>query len=152
VNEQFGDFLKDYGHLAKKSPGTLYIKSSKYVDRMLDAIDILAKRDPTSFLQPANDAVKAAFSIGSLGALRVEIKKLYKARKDSTLWGPQREATSRGIMGDMGINSGRTYKAAIIKLGAQINIVIRNQLELETRAQEDSYFQNLDTEGMNKLD
>jgi|GEM_PF-5637709 len=152
VNEQFGDFMKDYGHLARKTEGTMYIKSSKYVDRMLDAIDILVKRDADTFADPANEAVTAAFEIGDLTALRAEIKKLYYARKDPTMWGDEREDTAKGVMSGMGINNRAEYKAAIMKLGAQINIVLRNQIDLASDEQEKRYFKNLNTDKMKDLD
>lgn len=152
VNEQFGDFLKDYGHLSKKTDGTMYIKSSKYVDRMLDAIDILVKRNPEVFEEAANDAVSAAFDVKNLADLRGEIKKLYAARKDPAMWGKDRDLNAMAIMMAMGINNRSKYKSAIITLGSQINIILRNQIDMADDEQEKRYFKNLDTEGMKDLE
>lgn len=44
-NEQLGDFLKDLEHYAEAEPGKAMIQSSKYLERLLDAVALMKGKD-----------------------------------------------------------------------------------------------------------
>ncbi len=44
-NEQLGDFLKDLEHYGDEDPGKAIIQSSKYLERLLDAVDLMIGKD-----------------------------------------------------------------------------------------------------------
>jgi hypothetical protein len=43
-NEQLGDFLKDLAHYGDKDPGKAIIQSSKYLERLVDAIGLMNEK------------------------------------------------------------------------------------------------------------
>jgi hypothetical protein len=67
VNEQFGDYMKDIGHYA--NPGEAFCQTSKYIERLLDAIALL--RGKEAFAGVALGVLPAA----ELGTLKANITK-----------------------------------------------------------------------------
>ncbi len=142
-NEQLGDFLKDFGHLSHESAGTLYIKSSKYVDRMLDAILILQDRKLITF--PKTLGIETATG-NKLPKIVEQIKLLLGARKDPNLWEDKREEKSVGIMAGLGMHDVDSYKAALLQLGVEINGLVRNNMTAGADSQQElTYMQNRNT-------
>jgi len=43
MNQQFGDFLKDVGHY-KANDGQAFVQTSKYIQRMVESVDLMLKK------------------------------------------------------------------------------------------------------------
>lgn len=142
-NEQLGDFLKDYGHLSHGTAGNMYIKSSKYVDRMLDCMLILQDRKLVKF--PKVLGIESAMG-KPLPTIVAQIKALVGARKDPNLWADKREETSVGVMTGLNMRDIETYKAALLQLGVEMNGLIRNSMTSGADTQQElTYMQNRNT-------
>lgn len=142
-NEQLGDFLKDFDHLSHESAGTLYIKSSKYVDRMLDAMLILQDRKLVTF--PKTLGIVARMGT-DLPTIVTKIKELLAARKDPKMWADKREEESLKIMAGLGMRDVDSYKAALLQLGVEINGLVRNNMTAGADSQQElTYMQNRNT-------
>lgn len=136
-NEQLGDFLKDFGHLARASDGKFYIKSSKYVWRMLDAALIVKERMGEEF---PDDQIKAVLADNTIEEFKTKIDELYSARGNPQMWEPERDAKSVERMTDLGITSRGAYKATLLSLGSTLGAVMRNQMPGAVSKQEETTF------------
>lgn len=136
-NEQLGDFLKDFGHLSGASDGKFYIKSSKYVWRMLDAALIVKGRMGEEF---PDDQIKTALGDNTIEEFKSKIDELYQARSNPAMWDPNRDEQSVARMTDLGIGSRKAYKAKLLALGSTLGAVMRNQMPGGVAKQEESSF------------
>jgi hypothetical protein len=143
-NEQLGDFLKDFGHLASATDGEFYIKSSKYIDRMLDVVLIMRGRMGDTF--PAKLGIEEATG-KSFNDIVGLIKTLYSARGKPKVWEGERETRSTGYMAEMGVTGRGQLKALLLGLGSEISALIRNQTPAAADGDtETSFFQNRNTD------
>lgn len=142
-NEQLGDFLKDFGHLKGSTDGEFYIKSSKYIDRMLDVVLIMRGRMGASF--PAKLGIEEATG-KTFDQIVGLIKTLYSARGKPKVWPGEREAKSKGYMAEMGVVERPQLKGLLLNLGSEISALIRNQTPAAADGDtEMSFFQNRNT-------
>jgi hypothetical protein len=136
-NEQLGDFLKDFGHLAGASDGKFYIKSSKYVWRMIDAALIFKERMGDEF--PA-EQISAVLNGKTLEQFKSRIDELYGARGNPALWEPNRETQAIARMTALGIDSRAAYKRVLLSLGSTLGAIMRNQMDGGVSSQEEATF------------
>ena len=142
-NEQLGDFMKDYGHLSGGTAGNMYIKSSKYVDRMLDAMLILKDRNLVPFPKQLGIETRTGTKLDSIVKT---IKELVAARKDPKVWEGARDETSVATMGRLGIVGVEAYKDALLQLGVEMNSLVRSNMTASAdKQQEATYLQNRNT-------
>jgi hypothetical protein len=140
-NEQLGDFLKDYGHLAGATDGTFYVKSSKYVWRMLDAALIVKNRMGADFPE---ESLKKVLKGQTLEQFKASIDELYNARGNPEKWGANRETEAVNRLSALGIDSRADYKAILLALGSHLGSVMRNQMGDGVKGSEElSFFQNI---------
>ena len=134
-NEQLGDFLKDLEHYGDEAPGKAIIQSSKYLDRLLDAVRLLADKK----MFEADSAL--------LETLRKEIElqgrikgELIAARKGNLVMMPleengppvdqeeQRRAYACEFMKQLGVTSLAGLAKKYVGLGVKINAVARRAM------------------------
>ncbi len=137
-NEQLGDFLKDLAHYGESEPGKAIIQSSKYLDRLLEALVLLQK----------DKALKCVAETSELGrevqqhlALQPRIKKeLIGARKGLITMEPlvegepidqdkERKAYACQFMKQtLGVVSVAELATLYSRLGMRVNAAVRKEL------------------------
>ena len=133
-NEQLGDFLKDLEHYGDEAPGKAIIQSSKYLDRLIDAVRLMADKDmfekASPLLKELNDQI----------ALQGRIKgELIAARKGNLVLMPiegeapvdqeeQRRAYACDFMKRLGVTSVAGLARKYTALGVKINAAARRAL------------------------
>jgi hypothetical protein len=133
-NEQLGDFLKDLEHYGDADPGVAIIQSSKYLDRLVDAMRLMHDKG----LFEADEGLKTR--IQKQLDLQSRLSGELIAARKGNLWlvpetgdAPvdqveQRRAYACKFMADLGITSiaalGKTY----VKLGVEVNGVARKAM------------------------
>jgi hypothetical protein len=133
-NEQLGDFLKDLAHYGDKDPGKAIIQSSKYLERLVDAIGLM--NDKHMFDADGPLKTKLLDELSRQSKLSGE---LIAARKGN-LWmvapeggapvdqDEQRRAYACDFMKKLGITSvaglGKTY----VDLGIRVNAAARKAI------------------------
>ena len=135
-NEQLGDFLKDLAHYGDADPGVAIIQSSKYLDRMLDALALISGR---GLVKDDTLAKEVQLQVARMKDVQDQ---LIKARKGQIKMVPveggepftpeeeleQRRALACQIMSDWGINSVASLHRVYADLGKKINIEVRKSM------------------------
>jgi hypothetical protein len=135
-NEQLGDFLKDLAHYGDADPGVAIIQSSKYLDRLLDAVSLISDRGLIE------DDALASEAEAQVARMKTVQDQLIKARKGQIKMVPpeggqpfspaeeleQRRALACDIMGKWGINSVASLHRTYADLGKKINIEARKNM------------------------
>lgn len=88
-NEQLGDFLKDLEHYGDAEPGKAMIQSSKYLERLLDAVRLMHDKEMFKGAEGVLGEVQAQLLLQN----RVK-KELIAARKGNLMLMPAGEGTS----------------------------------------------------------
>lgn len=134
-NEQLGDFLKDLEHYGEEAPGKAIIQSSKYLDRLLDAVRLLADKKMFDADSSLLEALRTEI------ALQGRIKgELIAARKGNLMLMPQEEngppvdqeeqrrAYACDFMKQLGVTSLAGLARKYVGLGVKINAAARRAL------------------------
>jgi hypothetical protein len=137
-NEQLGDFLKDLAHYGDKEPGKAIIQSSKYLERLIDAIGLMNDKGMFEADQPLKS--KLLEELARQSRLSGE---LIAARKGN-LWmvapsgGPtgappvdqdeQRKAYACDFMKQLGITSVAALGKTYVDLGIRVNAAARKAI------------------------
>lgn len=137
-NEQLGDFLKDLDHYGEEVPGKAFIQSSKYLERLLDALLLMKERGMLE-----DDSIKAEVE-GQVALHKIAadalVKGLRKAQSfmvaetgdtppDPAYQEQQRRALACEIMDvQFGVTSVTALGARYVKLGVNLNAAARSWL------------------------
>jgi hypothetical protein len=132
-NEQLGDFLKDLAHYGDKEPGKAIIQSSKYLERLIDAIGLLNDKHMFEADQPLKS--KLLEELARQSRLSGE---LIAARKGN-MWmvapgeapvdqDEQRKAYACDFMKQLGITSVAALGKTYMDLGIRVNAAARKAL------------------------
>jgi hypothetical protein len=133
-NEQLGDFLKDLEHYGDADPGVAIIQSSKYLDRLVDALRLMHDKG----LFEADQGLKTR--IEDQLALQSRLSGELIAARKGNLWmvpekgdAPvdqveQRRAYACKFMADLGIASVAALGKTYVKLGVEVNGVARKAM------------------------
>lgn len=149
-NEQLGDFIKDlHHHAADKSedlPGTGFFRSSKYLDRLIDAVDLLDKKAQGGLGVPIPGKLKTLEeyrkALGSgLLALRKGKIAIDKQDADDAERQEQMEAFAiaeiRRLFGVSTLHDlGKIFKT----FGSRVNAKLRAQVAAEMQAMDPSAY------------
>lgn len=134
-NEQLGDFLKDLEHYGAEEPGKAIIQSSKYLERLLDAVRLM--HDKEMFKGATNVLGKIEGQLALQGRVK---KELIAARKGNLMLVPeeggpggvdqqeQRRAYACQFMKDLGITSVAALAKRYAQFGVEVNAAARKAL------------------------
>ncbi len=133
-NEQLGDFLKDLAHYGDKDPGKAIIQSSKYLERLVDAIGLMNDKH----LFDADTTLKSKLLEELLRQSRLS-GELIAARKGN-MWmvapegsppvdqDEQRRAYACDFMKQLGITSVAALGKTYVDLGIRVNAAARKAI------------------------
>lgn len=133
-NEQLGDFLKDLEHYGDKEPGVAIIQSSKYLERLVDALSLMSSKGLFAGDPGLTRKVQSQLDLQS----RLT-KELIAARKGNLWMEPvsgtapvdqveQRRAYACDFMSKLGIASVAALGKTYVALGVEVNGVARKAI------------------------
>jgi hypothetical protein len=138
-NEQLGDLLKDLTHYGQAEPGKAIIQSSKYLDRLLDAIKLMKEKNMAFLNNKANEELTK--ELEKHLAAKDDIKKnLIGARKGLIKMDPlkeneeldqdkERKAFACAFMNErFGVVSVAELAQLYSRLGVKVNAAARKEL------------------------
>jgi hypothetical protein len=132
-NEQLGDMLKDLEHYGTDEPGKAIIQSSKYLERLMDAMRLMYDKQLFAGMDSVLDAVEIELTLQE----RVK-SELIAARKGNAVMIPtgdepvdqaeQRRAYACDFMKTLGVTSVAGLAKRYRALGVQVNAAARKAI------------------------
>lgn len=139
-NEQLGDFFKDLGHYSDKADGEIFYRSSKYLVRLLGAVDLVESK-----LRGLKPPVELDLKWGNAKARGDAVNAvLYPLRKAADLDPETRQtAAVAEVQRIFGVRTAAGLKQSIRKLSTELNREVRKHTDLSVgRMESKAYHQS----------